>query len=241
MLKALSASFSQTFDPAFRRVFIRSLLGSVATFVLLWLGCWFALGWLGEELGVWLASTDLWGFLKEFLIWLFGAGAIAGVVVASFLLFPTVMMLVMSFFLEDIAAAVETRHYPGQTAARKQAFGEILVGALGLLAATLVVNFLALPFYLILLFLTPLNLLLFYLVNGYLLGREYFELVAVRRLDLPESKRLRRRYRMRVLFAGAIIAFLLTVPLLNLVTPIVATAFMVHVFEDLRRRAAKTS
>ena len=90
----------------------------------------------------------------------------------------------------------------------------------------------------ILLFIPPLNFVLFYLLNGYLLGREYFEMVAVRRLDLAATKRLRRDFRGRVILAGAVITFLLTIPLVNLVTPIIATAFMLHIFEELRRRAA---
>jgi len=100
----------------------------------------------------------------------------------------------------------------------------------------LVANLIALPFYLILLFLPQFNLLIFYGLNGYLLGREYFELVGQRRLSLKDTKALRRRNRLRVLLAGAVIAFLLTLPILNLFTPIVATAFMLHVFERLRNR-----
>jgi uncharacterized protein involved in cysteine biosynthesis len=92
----------------------------------------------------------------------------------------------------------------------------------------------------VLIWIPPLNLVLFYLLNGYLLGREYFEMVAVRRLDLPATKRLRRAFRGRVIMAGAVITFLLTIPLVNLITPIIATAFMLHIFEDLRRRAAPT-
>ncbi len=84
----------------------------------------------------------------------------------------------------------------------------------------------------------PLNLFVFYLLNGYLLGREYFELVAARRFDAAGVRRLRRKYRGRVMLAGVVIAFLLTVPIVNLVTPIVATGFMLHVFERLRRREA---
>ena len=102
---------------------------------------------------------------------------------------------------------------------------------------TLLLNLLVLPLYLVLIWIPPLNLLLFYLLNGYLLGREYFEMVAVRRLDLKEAKGLRRGSRGRMILAGAVITFLLTIPLVNLVTPIIATAFMLHVFEDLRRRS----
>ena len=100
------------------------------------------------------------------------------------------------------------------------------------------VNLLALPIYLLLLFLPPFNLLVFYMVNGYLLGREYFELVAVRRLEAAEAGRLRRQARGRVLLSGVVIAILLTIPLVNIVMPVVAAAFMVHVFHGLRDRAA---
>jgi len=101
---------------------------------------------------------------------------------------------------------------------------------------TLALNLAALPLYLVLMFVPPLNLFVFYLLNGYLLGREYFELVAARRLDMAAVKRFRRTYRGRVLLAGVVIAFLLTLPIVNLVMPIMATGAMLHVFEGLRRR-----
>src|SRR3546814_6687222 len=66
-------------------------------------------------------------------------------------------------------------------------------------------------------------------------------MVAVRRLDLAAAKRLRRDFRGQVILAGAVITFLLTIPLVNLVTPIIATAFMLHVFENLRRHAPELS
>jgi CysZ protein len=157
------------------------------------------------------------------------------VLVASFFLFPAVMVVVMSFLLEDIAEAVERRHYPELTPAREQPLGEAVVAALTFVAVALLLNLLILP----LLFVPFLNLFVFYLLNGYLLGREYFELVAARRFDTAGVRRLRRKYRGRVMLAGVAIAFMLTVPLLNLVAPIVATGYMLHVFERLRRREAE--
>jgi CysZ protein len=144
----------------------------------------------------------------------------------------------MSLLLEDIAQAVERRHYPDLPRPRDQPMGEAALGALVFAGATLALNVLALPLYLVLLFVPPLNFFVFYLLNGYLLGREYFELVAARRFDLAGIGRLRRAHRGRVLLAGVVIALLLTVPIVNLVTPIVATSFMLHVFERLRRREA---
>ena len=237
MFAALAKSFSQASDPAFRRTLGISVAASLAVFVLLWMLAWFGLSWAGDALSAWLGEQDP-GFWSEVLQWVLGGGAVVGVLVVSFFLFPAVMVLVMSPLLEDVAAAVEARHYPGLPAARAQPWSEMIAGVLAFIAISLALNILALPLYLLLLFLPPFNLFVFYLLNGYLLGREYFEIVAVRRLDMATAKRLRRTYRGRVFMAGVVIALLLTVPLVNLITPIVATAFMLHVFEGLRRREA---
>lgn len=236
MLAALVKAFAQAADPAFRRVFLRSLGLSLAVFVVLWALAWIGLGWLGEDLAGWLAAKypdSVWVTVLE---WAYGAAGVAAVLVASLFLFPAVMAGVMSILLDDIAAAVERRHYPGLPAPRDPPIVEGILAALTFAAATLALNLVAVPVYLLLLFVPPFNLFVFYLLNGYLLGREYFELVAVRRLDMEAVKRQRRSHRGRLLLAGVVIAFLLTLPLVNLAMPIVATAFMLHVFEDVRRK-----
>ena len=100
-------------------------------------------------------------------------------------------------------------------------------------------NLICAPLYLALLLLPPLGLLLFYAVNGYLLGREYFELVAERRLRPDRAAALRRAHRFRLPVYGAGIAFALTVPIVNLAVPVLATAFMVHVVEAWRRKSGE--
>ena len=74
------------------------------------------------------------------------------------------------------------------------------------------------------------------MVNGYLMGREYFELVALRHMEPVAARIAFRRNRNRLSVAGAVIAVMLGIPLVNLLAPIVATAFMVHLFADMRRR-----
>jgi uncharacterized protein involved in cysteine biosynthesis len=238
MFSALAKAFGQLSDPAFRRVLVRSVLAALAVFVAVWVAAWFGLSWAGEALSGWVAAQEPGGFWVEVVEWLFGAAGVMGVLVASFFLFPGVMLVALSLMLDDIAQAVERRHYPELAPARAQPIGEAVVAALAFAAVMLLLNLLALPLYLLLLFVPPLNLFVFYLLNGYLLGREYFELVAARRFDAAGVRRLRRRYRGRVMLAGVVIALLLTVPIVNLVTPIVATGFMLHVFERLRRREA---
>ena len=238
MFQALSRAARQSFDPAFRSVFNRSLLFSLVTFIAVWLVSWFALDWAGAWLVAWMRDWAGEGFWIGLLEWLVDIAAVGAIAVTSFFLFPAVMVSIMALLLEPIAAAVERRHYPELPPARAQPVSEAILGNLIFVAATLILNLLVLPLYLILIWIPPLNLVLFYLLNGYLLGREYFEMVSLRRLALPESRGLRRRFRGKVILAGVVITFLLTIPLVNLVTPIIATAFMLHVFEDLRRQAA---
>ncbi len=237
MLQSLSRAFAQIADPAFRSVFWKSLGGAILTFAALWLLSWLGLSWLGDQFGAWLAAQDIGGFWREALEWLLSAGAFVTVIVTSFFLFPAVMVLTMSLLLDEVAEAVERRYYPSQPPPRAQPWGEIIVSGLQLALVTLILNILFLPLYLALSLLPPLNAFVFYLLNGYLLGREYFELVAVRRIEYRNVRQWRRDHRRQVLVAGVVIAVLLTIPLLNLITPIIATAFMVHVFERCRRRA----
>jgi uncharacterized protein involved in cysteine biosynthesis len=238
MFAALAKAFGQLSDPAFRRVLVRSVLAALVVFVAVWVAAWFGLSWAGEALSGWLAAQEPGGFWVEVVGWVFGAAGVMGVLIASFFLFPGVMLVALTLMLDDIAQAVERRHYPELPPARAQPLGEAVLAALAFAVVMLLLNLLALPFYLLLLFVPPLNLFVFYLLNGYLLGREYFELVAARRFDAAGVRRLRRKYRGRVMLAGVVIAFLLTVPIVNLVTPIVAAGFMLHVFERLRRREA---
>lgn len=239
MLTALTKSLAQASDPAYRRAFAQSLLAAFVVFVVLWVLAWFALGWLGDSLAVWVAGRNPDSLWVDFFQWAYGAASIAGVLVVSFFLFPAVMVSVMSVLLDQVAEAVERRHYPYLPPAREPPILESVIAGLGFAGVTLGLNILVLPLYLVLFFVPPLNLFVFYLLNGYLLGREYFELVAARRLDSEAAKRLRKANRGRVLLAGIVVAFLLTIPIVNIAMPLVATGFMLHIFERIRRRSGE--
>jgi uncharacterized protein involved in cysteine biosynthesis len=155
-----------------------------------------------------------------------------GVLLLTWLLFPAVVTLIMGFYLERVAAAVEALDYPGRGPPRRQPIGEIIALTLRLAALTVLLNLLALPLYLI----APgINVFLFFALNGYLFGRGYFEVVALRRLDAGEARRVRRRFAGRIFLGGVVIAGLFALPLVNLVAPVIATAFMLHIFEALPR------
>jgi uncharacterized protein involved in cysteine biosynthesis len=222
LFRALALGFAQLSDPATRRLVIFAIAASIA----LMIGLLTGLGWL-------LLNTAL--FDIGWLDWTIDALGGAAALVLAWLLFPGVLALVNSLLLERVAALVDRRYYPSLPPARQQPVMEAVVAGLRLVGLTILLNLLALPAYL---FLPGVNLFLFYGINGFLLGREYFELVAVRRMPMPAARDLRRRHRLLVLLAGAIIVFMTTVPILNLVMPIVATAFMTHLLESLRRPPA---
>ena len=161
------------------------------------------------------------------------AGA-AGALLLAWLLFPVTAVLILSLFLDRVAEAVERRHYPDLPPARGWGTAAGIWATARLVTLGILLNLLALPLYLV----PGANVLIYFALNGYLLGREYFELVAQRRATVAEAVRLRRAARGRVFLAGVVIAAMLAVPVFNLVAPVAAAAFMVHRFERLRGRSA---
>jgi len=220
MLAALLRAFAALPTPPLRRVVLLSLVLAVASFVVLWVGA-----------AVLLDRTALFGWAAlNWVVDILGALAVLGL---TWLLFPAVVTLVTGLFLERVAAAVEARDYPGQPPPRRAPLREILATTLRLMGLTILLNLLALPVYV----LAPgINVFLFLGLNGYLFGREYFEVVALRRLDVMTVRAVRQRFGGRVFAGGVVIAGLFALPLVNLVAPVIATAFMVHIFQELRRR-----
>jgi uncharacterized protein involved in cysteine biosynthesis len=187
---------------------------------------------------IWLvapALTHLVFFETGWLNRVAEAASGIGVVLIAWFLFPAVVTLVASTLLEYVSRAVEARHYPDLPKPRDQPISEILIYTLKFTGLVLLVNIIVLPLYL---FFPGLNFIISWVINGYLLGREYFEMVAMRRMLLPEARVLRRQHGGRCFAGGVVIAVLMTVPLLNLIAPVVATAFMTHEFESVRRGKA---
>jgi CysZ protein len=218
LFKYLLKAFSQASDPTFRRVIVKGAAAAIVLFIAL-VG---AAAWGFEH----MALTGI-GWVDQSIAAIGGVGA----VIVAGLLFPGAMVAVQGIFLDDAALAVETRHY-ADSIGTAPPFARSLWSSLRLAGITIVLNLLVLPFYV----LPAVNLFVFYGLNGYLLGREYFELVAIRHLTFEEARTLRRRNRGTTFVAGVAIAVLFTVPVLSWFMPAFAAAFMVHVFEGVRRR-----
>src|SRR5580704_3604444 len=199
MLYALFRAIGDLLSPPLRKVIVLSLAIAIATFIVLWIVVAFALGHL---------PTVGWRVVN----WLIDLVGTVGVLLLSWLLFPAVVTMIMGLFLERVAAAVEAVHYPGRGPPRPQSIGEAVWGGVRLMVLSLALNLLALPIYLLL---PGLNVVVFLGLNGYLFGREYFELVALRRLDLHAAKQVRHRFAGRVFSGGVIIAGTFAVPLIK--------------------------
>ena len=219
MVVAFFRAIGALAEPPMRRVVALSLALAIVTFAALWLA-----------VAATLYHTAFFDWrLLNWLVELLGGLAVLGL---TWLLFPAAVTLIMSFYLERVAAAVEDVDYPGRGPPRPQPVGEIVSITLRLTLFTLLLNLLALPVYLLV---PGINLFLFLALNGYLLGRGYFEVVALRRLDMGAARRVRSRFAGRIFLGGVVIAGLFALPLVNLVAPVIATALMLHIFEALPR------
>jgi len=217
MISAFLKAVNQFSDPAIRRVLWVSLGWTLVIFIALFGAVWFG-----------LRETVLfdWWFLEDVIDTL-GIFATLGI---TWLLFPAVASGIVGLLLERVAKAVEARHYPHLPAAPGLKIGEALWSSAKLVLVMVALNILALPLYLF----PVINLFVFYGLNGYLLGREYFELAALRRMKPAEAYALRKSRGLRVFLSGALIAFLLTLPVINLLAPVIGTAAMVHLVEKWR-------
>jgi uncharacterized protein involved in cysteine biosynthesis len=215
MFKALSRAVSQLFDPAIFGVLVMSVVGAAVVLIAVWTG-------------VDVVVTRMTLFTTGWLNWLARFAIGIGTVFATIALFGVIAAMIAGLFVDRVARAVERRYYPGLPPARASGFAEQLGGQLSFLLTALLLNLLVLPLYLI----WGANIPIFLALNGYLLGREYFELVALRRVDRRTARLLWRVHRPRLIVCGAAIAAFSFVPFANLLTPVLATAFMLHIFQD---------
>ncbi len=222
MIGAIGKALAAVGDRSLRGVVWRSI---GLTFLLL------AIAGAGGFYGLRALPTFQQHWLNTLVEVLAGAGLVVGVVLLAY----PIAALLIGIFLDDVAAAVEARDFSADPPGKPLGVGASLSSALGFVVAVIGLNLLALPIYL---FVPGPNIAVGLLVNGYLVGREYFELVALRHARPDEVHVLRRRHRAKVYGAGIVIALMLGVPVLNLLAPVFGTALMVHVFKNVEKRHA---
>jgi len=231
MFGYLSKALSQLGDPVLRRILWIGIAGSAGVFILLNVLVWWIFSGTVD-----LSSLSFWGWLEVVFDWIATFVVGLSLIVVTTLLFPGVATIIVGFFLEDVITAVEAKYYPNEPPAHPQPVSKVVVSTARFALTVISLNILFLPAYLILMFIPPLNIVLYYVLNGYLVSREYFELVALRRMEPAAALNMRRQSRGKIMVAGILLTFLLTIPIVNFLTPVIATAFIVHVFHSLPGR-----
>ncbi len=173
-------------------------------------------------------GAEFWG-VHEVL----SVGSVLVMLGLSVFLMVPVASAFSGLFLEGVVDAVEDRAYPALPPARPQSLAEGMIASVNFLGLMLIANLGAL---LVWPFAGPFIPLVFWAVNGWLLGQEYFTLVAQRRMSRIEAKRLRRVHRGTIWLAGILMAAPLSVPVLNLLIPVFGVATFTHLFHALHAR-----
>jgi len=222
-LKALA----QLPDRRFRRVLLLGLGLTIAllaglTILFAWVAGFFipeTVSLLGMEIS-WLDSVASWA-------------TVGLMIVLSVVLMVPVAAAFTGIFLDDVAEAVEEMHYPGLAEVGHIPVLDTLRDSLSLILVAVAVNLVAL---ILMFFVGPLAPVLFWAVNGYLLGREFFQMAAMRHEGREGANRLRRRHAGQVWLAGTLMAVPLSVPLVNLVIPVIGAAAFTHMYHRLATR-----
>ena len=225
ILTSFFKALAQLPDPRFRRVL---LLGIGLTVALL-AGTYAALLWVIQSFAAGGLSLPFMGevsWLGDLLSW----GSFGLMILLSVFLMVPVASAMTSLFLDDVAQAVEDEHYPSLPSVPRANFWEGLRDTVNFLGVLIGANILAFALYALLpIFALP----IFFALNGYLLGREYFQLAAMRRIGRAEAKILRKKHDGKIWIAGCLMAMPLTIPLVNLIIPILGAATFTHLFHRL--------
>ncbi len=225
MLRDVGRALTQMGDPAFIWVLVKSLLLTILLLMVLGYGIFTLVGW-------WLPDVILIPFLGELdltVAWISWAGMGVLMVASVFLMIP-VASLFVGIFVDEVAAAVERRHYPHLPEGRAQGIGEIIVDSLQFLGLLIFANLALLIVYFLANVFAP---FIFWAVNGFLLAREYFHLVALRRMEPAEARALRRHHLGQIWLLGMVMAVPLTIPVVNLFVPLLGVAAFTHQFHRL--------
>lgn len=220
MIRALTLSLEQLFDPAILKVLAKVLAVTIALFLLLGLALWYGASWLAAHYG-WGADGGMAA----------AAGAALVALLSTWLLFRVVAVAITGLFADAVVEAVERRHYPDAlVSARAPGIGLSLRLGLASAGRALGFNLLALPLYLLLLVTGVGTVALFVIVNALLLGRDLGEMVAVRHMPVAAVRGWLGTTRLPRLALGLVVTGLFVVPVANLLAPILGAAMATHLF-----------
>lgn len=212
-------------DPRFRSVLLRGIAITIVVLI--------ASAYAMTQALLWMIGDTIWVPFFGEVTWLATAistAAIGSVLAASVFLMTPVAAFIVGFLLDDVAEAVEHKHYPHLPVVEAMPLSDALKSGASFALVFIGANILA--FFLAFIF-TP---LIFPIVNGYLLSREYMQLVAMRRMPMRDAEAFRRAHRGTTWLAGIFMAVPLSIPIVNLLIPIFGAATFTHLFHQLESR-----
>jgi uncharacterized protein involved in cysteine biosynthesis len=219
------------FSPPFRMVLLKAIGLALILIVIIGIGLQHLLSWLvdaGEgyaETAIGPGAHTPLSLLTYILSLVTGASIILG----SVFLMPAVTALVASFFVDDIALEVERSRYPDEPPGKPLPLWRAAIEGIKTALLAVAIYLVALPF----LLLAGFGALIFFFCTAYILGREYFELAAMRYRPVADARALRKQHSSTVFVAGLFIAAFVSIPIVNLATPLFGMAFMVHMHKRL--------
>jgi len=219
MISDATEAFAEIFSPPFRHVMWKSIGLTAAILVL-------------AGVGLDRVAVSFLHFGPAWLSAVLSVVAALGLAAGLIFLAPPTAALVAGFFLDEMSELVERTIDPAAPPGRPVPFGPSLVLGIRFALLAFVVNVVVLA----LTIFTGVGLLSFFILNGYLLGREYFELAAMRHVSASDARILFQRNLPMVFVTGVIVAGFVAVPVLNILTPMFATAFMTRVCRRIRSR-----
>jgi CysZ protein len=235
MIDAAVNALVQMFSPPFRGLLLKCAGLALGLIVLFAIALHRLLVWLATAGANWV--ENMFGVSApapiSIFVWVLSVAAGIGIIVGSVFLMPAVTALLGSFFVDDIALEVERTHYPTQPVGTPLPLPRAVLQGTKTALLAILVYLIAVPF----LLLAGAGAVIFFLASAYLLGREYFELAAMRHQPIAQAKRLRQTHQSTVFLAGILIAAFVSIPIVNLATPLFAMALMVHVHQRVRTKA----
>lgn len=233
IITATRNALGEIFDPAMRRVFWKSIGLTILALIIVWnlikvLVEAFAIpivsGWFAAlSLPAWSSGIGIFAAIAA------GIGLALGL---AFLIGP-ISAGIAGLFLDDVADHVERQDYPEDPPGQAMPLGQSIVMSLRFFLIVVLGNLFAL----LLLLIPGVNFIAFFAVNGYLLGREYFEFAALRHHDASTVRMLRSQHSGTVIIAGLVLAGFLAIPIVNLLTPLFGASLMVHLHKAIAAKS----
>jgi CysZ protein len=230
MIEAAVSAIAQMFTAPLRAVLLKAIGLALLLIVLIGLALQRLFAAMAERGATW--AEQAYGVVPHgawnVLVWALSIMAGLGIVTGALFLMPAVTAFVGSFFVDEIADTVERSDYPAGPPGRALPVVRAMIEGVKTALLAVLVYVVALPFLLF-----GIGVLVLFLASAYLLGREYFELAAMRFRPPEDAKALRKRHAAYIFGAGMIVALFVSIPIVNLATPIFAMAFMVHIHKKL--------